>query len=174
MLAAASQLTTPDYAVIAVHLAGTIGLGAWLGRRLKTGSDFLLSGRRLPSWAIGMSLVAAEIGGTGIIGVGGAADAHGMAVANFKWIGCVPAMIGGLKTAPAARNRRSPPRLEARDAAAGRPGLFVATLAIVLIWASRLPRSATMRPAGARHWDENLKVGVTAALVVQIVIYSPF
>jgi hypothetical protein len=52
--------------------------------------------------------------------------------------------------------------------------LFVATLAIVLIWVWRLPRSATTPPGGAQHWDENLKVGATVALVVQIVIYSFF
>jgi SSS family solute:Na+ symporter len=92
MLAAAS-LTSPDYFVIAVYLVGTLALGLWIGRRTKTGDDFFLAGRRLPWWAIGMSLVATDIGGTDIIGVGGAAYTHGMAVANFEWIGCVPAMI---------------------------------------------------------------------------------
>jgi SSS family solute:Na+ symporter len=62
---------------------------------MKTGTDFFLGGRRLPWWAIGMSLVATDIGGTDIIGVGGAAYSHGLAVANFEWIGCVPAMIVG-------------------------------------------------------------------------------
>ena len=52
--------------------------------------------------------------------------------------------------------------------------LFVATLAVVLIWVWRLPRWATTPAGGPRHWDENLKVGATAALVVQIVIYSFF
>ena len=92
-LAAASFLTLPDYAMIAVYLIGTIGLGLWIGRRMHTGADFFLGGRQLPWWAIGMSLVATDIGGTDIIGVGGAAYTHGLAVANFEWIGCVPAMI---------------------------------------------------------------------------------
>jgi SSS family solute:Na+ symporter len=39
-----------------------------------------------------MSLVATDIGGTDIIGVGGAAYSYGIAVGNFEWIGCVPAM----------------------------------------------------------------------------------
>jgi SSS family solute:Na+ symporter len=92
-LAAANHLTSPDYFVIAAYLVGTIGLGLWIGRRTKTGDDFFLAGRRLPWWAVGMSLVATDIGGTDIIGVGGAAYTHGLAVANFEWIGCVPAMI---------------------------------------------------------------------------------
>ncbi|HUG70555.1 MAG TPA: sodium/solute symporter, partial [Pirellulaceae bacterium] len=74
---------------------GTIAVGAVIGMRMKTGTDFFLGGRRLPWWAIGMSLVATDIGGTDIIGVGGAAYTHGLAVANFEWIGCIPAMIVG-------------------------------------------------------------------------------
>ncbi|MEQ9408930.1 MAG: sodium/solute symporter [Fuerstiella sp.] len=93
--AATNPLTLPDYVVIAVYLVGTIALGTVIGMRMKTGKDFFLGGRRLPWWAIGMSLVATDIGGTDIIGVGGAAYTHGLAVANFEWIGCVPAMIVG-------------------------------------------------------------------------------
>ncbi len=95
LLAANNHLTSPDYIVIFIYLAITIGIGIAIGRRVKTGSDFFLGGRRLPWWAIGMSLVATDIGGTDIIGVGGAAYSHGLAVANFEWIGCIPAMIVG-------------------------------------------------------------------------------
>lgn len=89
------MLTLPDYTVIALYLIGTISIGLVIGLRMKTGKDFFLAGRQLPWWAIGMSLVATDIGGTDIIGVGGAAYSYGLAVANFEWIGCVPAMIVG-------------------------------------------------------------------------------
>ncbi len=88
-------LTWPDYVVIGLYLLGTIALGVAIGRHIKTSQDFFLGGRQLPWWAIGMSLVATDIGGTDIIGVGGAAYNYGLAVANFEWIGCVPAMILG-------------------------------------------------------------------------------
>lgn len=81
--------------MIVLYLAATLLLGYFIGRRIKTGTDFFLAGRQLPWWAVGMSLVATDIGGTDIIGVGGAAYKHGLAVANFEWIGCVPAMIIG-------------------------------------------------------------------------------
>ncbi len=90
---ATDGLTGLDYSVIGVYLLATIALGLFIGRRMKTGTDFFLGGRSLPWWAIGMSLVATDIGGTDMIGVGGATYKHGMAVANFEWIGCVPAMI---------------------------------------------------------------------------------
>ena len=88
-------LTTPDYVVILGYLAITVFIGIRIGLKVKTGQDFFLGSRQLPWWAIGMSLVATDIGGTDIIGVGGAAYTHGLAVANFEWIGCVPAMIVG-------------------------------------------------------------------------------
>jgi hypothetical protein len=52
--------------------------------------------------------------------------------------------------------------------------LFVATLFVLLIWVWRLPKHVTAPPGGARRWDENLKIGATAALVIQIVIYCIF
>jgi solute:Na+ symporter, SSS family len=82
-----------DLAIVVLYLAGTIVLGLAIGRHISTGSEFFLAGRQLPWWAIGFSLVATDIGGTDIIGVGGAAYSYGLAVANFEWIGCVPAMI---------------------------------------------------------------------------------
>lgn len=93
VLAATASLSAADYVVIAIYLAITLAIGVAIGSRLKTGDDFFLGGRRLPWWAIGMSLVATDIGATDIIGVGGAAYRHGLAVANFEWIGCIPAMI---------------------------------------------------------------------------------
>jgi SSS family solute:Na+ symporter len=95
VFAATSPLSAADYFIVVVYLVGTMALGVWIGRRIKTGSDFFLGGRRLPWWAIGMSLVATDIGGTDMIGVGGAAYKHGLSVSNFEWIGCVPAMIIG-------------------------------------------------------------------------------
>ncbi|HHK41290.1 MAG TPA: sodium transporter, partial [Planctomycetaceae bacterium] len=66
----ATQLEAVDYIVLVVYLGATVGLGLWIGARLKTGKDYFLGGRSLPWWAIGMSLVATDIGGTDIIGVG--------------------------------------------------------------------------------------------------------
>jgi SSS family solute:Na+ symporter len=88
-----ANLAHIDYLVILAYLAGTLAIGLWLSRRISTEADYFLAGRRLPWWAVGMSLVASDIGGTDIIGAGGAAYSHGLAVGNFEWIGCVPAMI---------------------------------------------------------------------------------
>ena len=88
-------MTLPDYLVLGGYFLMMIGIGAYCATQINKQEDFFLGGRKLPWWAIGMSLVATDIGGPDIIGVGGAAYDHGMAVANFEWIGCVPAMIVG-------------------------------------------------------------------------------
>lgn len=49
--------------------------------------------------------------------------------------------------------------------------LFVATLAGLLVWVIRLPRSMTTPPSGAKRWDENLKTGAIIALLIQMMIY---
>jgi hypothetical protein len=51
-------------------------------------------------------------------------------------------------------------------------GLFLLTLVVVLIWVLRLPTSAVTPPDGARRWNENLKVGASIALLLQIAIYA--
>ena len=50
--------------------------------------------------------------------------------------------------------------------------LFLVTLAALLIWVVTLPREATTPPGGAKRWDENLKLGATVALLIQLVVYS--
>jgi solute:Na+ symporter, SSS family len=140
-----------------------------IGRRLKTGSDFFLGGRSLPWWAIGMSLVATDIGGTDIIGVGGAAYTHGLAVANFEWIGCVPAMIvgafvfipffyrTGVYTVPEFLERRY--NAGVRSVMAFCWLLFMACNLGIMLLASGKMMSAVF------GWDAALCIWVTAGLV---------
>lgn len=169
LIAAANILTLPDYAVIAVYLLGTITVGVMIGRRLKTGTDFFLGGRSLPWWAIGMSLVATDIGGTDIIGVGGAAYSYGLAVANFEWIGCVPAMIvgafvfipflyrSGACTVPEFLERRY--NAGVRLVMAGCWLIFMAcNLGIMLLASAKMM-------AGVFGWNEAACIVVTAVLV---------
>jgi solute:Na+ symporter, SSS family len=90
-----------DTTVIVVYLGATLLLGLWLARRVRTSSDFFLAGRRLPFWAVGMSLVVSDIGALEMVGGTGNAFRYGLTQANFEWIGCVPAMvIGGLLFIP--------------------------------------------------------------------------
>ena len=87
-----SALGPIDATIIIVYLIGITILGAWVGRFIKTDEDFFLAGKSLPWWAIGMSMVVSDIGALELVGLAGAAYVSGVAVANFDWIGCIPAM----------------------------------------------------------------------------------
>ena len=164
-----SALNAFDYAIVVAYLVGTIAIGLWIGRRVHSGRDFFLAGRSLPWWAIGFSLVATDIGGTDIIGVGGAAYAHGLAVANFEWIGCVPAMIlaafvfipifwrAGVYTVPEFLERRFDARIRVALAACWL--VFMACNIGIMLFASAKMMGVLF------GWPVSVSILVTAALV---------
>jgi SSS family solute:Na+ symporter len=65
----ASNLTWPDYAVLAALLALVISVGFYFGREEKSTNDFFLGARKIPWWAAGLAFVAAEISALTLIAV---------------------------------------------------------------------------------------------------------
>ncbi len=49
-----------DLSVLCLYVLAVVALGMWVGRRQRALSDYLLAGRRLPGWAILISIVATE------------------------------------------------------------------------------------------------------------------
>jgi len=87
------SLAAIDIAIILFYMVGVLALGSFFGRYVKTGGDFFVAGRALPFWAIGMSVVVSDIGAMDFIGVAGETYNSGIAVANFDWIGSMPALV---------------------------------------------------------------------------------
>jgi len=88
------QLLKPvDIAIILLYLAGLMVAGWLIGRKQRTDKDYFLGGRKLKWWMVGMSMVVSDIGALELVGVAGLGYVVGMSVANFDWIGCIPAMI---------------------------------------------------------------------------------
>ncbi len=52
--------STVDYVVLAVFMLANLALGTYLGRGQKTINEYFLAGKRVPMWAICLSLVATE------------------------------------------------------------------------------------------------------------------
>ena len=53
------QLTTLDWAIIAIVLLIVLGIGWWSGRQGKDNADdYFLGGRSMPWWLLGTSMVA--------------------------------------------------------------------------------------------------------------------
>ena len=57
-------MTTIDIVIVAIYAVGLFSLAQWVSRdtgKAKTTEDYFLAGRTLPWWAIGASLIAANI-----------------------------------------------------------------------------------------------------------------
>lgn len=50
------QLPVADLAVLALYLLGTLALGLWVGRRGRDPEGFMAAGRRIPAWAVGLTI----------------------------------------------------------------------------------------------------------------------
>jgi len=55
---ASHRLSSLDWAVIVAYGVGMLGVGFFYSRRAKTSDDYLLGGRQMSSWSIGLSLFA--------------------------------------------------------------------------------------------------------------------
>ena len=70
-------MTTIDMVIVALYAVGLFGMAQWVSRdsgQTKTTEDYFLAGRTLPWWAIGASLIAANISAEQIIGQSGRAS----------------------------------------------------------------------------------------------------
>ncbi|RMA79509.1 sodium/sugar symporter [Umboniibacter marinipuniceus] len=93
------QLQTLDLWVAAIYAIALIGIATYVSREKagheKDTSDYFLAGRGLPWWAIGASLIAANISAEQIIGMSGSAYVMGMAIASYEWMAAITLIIVG-------------------------------------------------------------------------------
>ena len=57
-----------DLSIVVLSLVGLVVLAAWLARRQRHTADYYLGGRRLPAWALGLSLAANQVSAISLIG----------------------------------------------------------------------------------------------------------
>jgi solute:Na+ symporter, SSS family len=75
-----------DFVLFAIYLAANIALGLWVARRKTSDArGYFLAGDRLPWYAIGGSIIAANISTEHFIGMVGIAYAVGFVVAQWEW-----------------------------------------------------------------------------------------
>tara|TARA_R110002073_G_scaffold335924_1_gene529505 strand:+ start:7371 stop:8933 length:1563 start_codon:yes stop_codon:yes gene_type:complete len=92
-------LANLDIGVFVVYVVGLIGLAYWVSREKpgheKNAEDYFLAGKSLPWWAIGASLIAANISAEQIIGMSGSGYAIGLAIASYEWMAAITLIIVG-------------------------------------------------------------------------------
>jgi SSS family solute:Na+ symporter len=92
-------LPTLDVAIIAVYAVSIFTLAQWVSREKgahrKDAQDYFLAGRSLPWWAIGTSLIAANISAEQIIGMSGSGYVIGLGIASYEWMAALTLIIVG-------------------------------------------------------------------------------
>jgi SSS family solute:Na+ symporter len=93
------HLETLDLVVVAIYAISLLLLAQWVSREKaghqKDTQDYFLAGRALPWWAIGASLIAANISAEQIIGMSGSAFVMGIAIASYEWMSALTLVIVG-------------------------------------------------------------------------------
>ena len=93
------QLSTIDISVFAIYVVALIGIAYWVSREKaghqKNTKDYFLAGNSLPWWAVGASLIAANISAEQIIGMSGSGYAIGLAIASYEWMAAITLIIVG-------------------------------------------------------------------------------
>ncbi|WP_163515976.1 sodium/sugar symporter [Gelidibacter japonicus] len=95
----ASGFHSWDYAVFIAYGALILGVGLWVSRdkkgHQKNAEDYFLASKSLPWWAIGASLIAANISAEQFIGMSGSGFALGIAIASYEWMAALTLLIVG-------------------------------------------------------------------------------
>jgi len=87
------QLQWIDYAILLLYTAFVIGIGFALARYMKSSSDFLTSGRSIPTWVTGLAFISANLGALELVGMAASGAKYGIATSHFYWVGAIPAMV---------------------------------------------------------------------------------
>ena len=82
-----------DYFILLAYTGFVIGIGFALKRYMKTSSDFLTSGRSIPTWVTGLAFISANLGALELVGMAASGAKYGMATCHFYWVGAIPAMV---------------------------------------------------------------------------------
>ena len=92
-------LSNLDMAIFVVYILGLLFVAYWVSREekghQKNTNEYFLAGKTLPWWAIGASLIAANISAEQIIGMSGSGYAIGLGIASYEWMAALTLMLVG-------------------------------------------------------------------------------
>lgn len=86
-----------DYVIFIGYIVFIVSLGLWVSREKKghqkNSSDYFLASKSLPWWAIGASLIAANISAEQYIGMSGSGFVIGLGIATYEWTAAITLII---------------------------------------------------------------------------------
>jgi SSS family solute:Na+ symporter len=93
------SFSTLDYIVFFLYVIFIVALGLWISRtkkgEQKTSQDYFLASRSLTWWAIGASLIAANISAEHFIAMSGSGYRIGLGIAAYEWIAAITLIVVG-------------------------------------------------------------------------------
>ena len=93
------NISTTDIIVFSAYCLLILCIGLYVSRekkgKVKSAEDYFLAGKSLPWWAIGASLIAANISAEQFIGMSGSGFALGLAIASYEWRAAITLLIVG-------------------------------------------------------------------------------
>ena len=94
-----SGFKTIDFVILVIYLIVLVSLGLFLSRnkdgKEKSANDYFLAGNTLTWWAVGASLIAANISAEQFIGMSGTGFADGIAIAAYEVMAAVTLVVIG-------------------------------------------------------------------------------
>ena len=99
-----------DFIILIIYLILLVCLGLFLSRnkdgKEKSANDYFLAGNTLTWWAVGASLIAANISAEQFIGMSGTGYADGIAIAAYEVMAAVTLVVIGKFLLPVMLNRK--------------------------------------------------------------------
>ena len=93
------NISTIDIVVFSAYCLLILFIGLYVSRekkgKVKSAEDYFLAGKSLPWWAIGASLIAANISAEQFIGMSGSGFAGGLAIATYEWMAALTLIVVG-------------------------------------------------------------------------------
>ncbi|MEX2602293.1 MAG: sodium/sugar symporter [Balneolaceae bacterium] len=89
------QFSTIDFIVFFGYCFIILGLGLIIAKRKGTGDSegYFLASKSLPWWAVGTSLIAANISAEQMIGMSGSGYVIGLAIASYEWMAALTLIL---------------------------------------------------------------------------------
>ena len=105
-----SGFKTVDFVILIAYLIILVGLGLFLSRskdgKEKSANDYFLAGNTLTWWAVGASLIAANISAEQFIGMSGTGYADGIAIAAYEVMAAITLVVIGKFLLPVMLDRK--------------------------------------------------------------------
>ena len=92
-------ISTLDIIVFILYCLTILIIGLYVSRekdgKAKSAEDYFLAGKSLPWWAIGASLIAANISAEQFVAMNGSGFAAGLAIASYEWMAAITLLVVG-------------------------------------------------------------------------------